>query len=88
MWSKLKRTSISIGLGLLFSVAYNIGALYLARTFDPYGEGWISHLLFAPGFLIAGRGFEAQSIVLPVNAVVFFVVFGVLTWMFQRQITS
>jgi hypothetical protein len=85
----MKRALIAIGLGLLLSLAWNAASLLVLLHVDTgshFGKG-LEYALFGPGILFAGRGFEQQSAVLPLNEVVFFVIFSLLVFVLQLQIS-
>jgi len=81
----LKIAAIAILVGLIFSVAYNGVAIALCRHFDPYGQGALSNILFAPGLLLAGPGFEAQAAVLPANVLAFWIAAAIAVWLVLRR---
>jgi len=68
--------------GLVLTVAYNALAFLLLSKVDPNARGVTAHILFGPGLLLAGPGFEAQAAVLPINIISFFCLFSIATWWF------
>jgi len=73
--------------GAALSVAYNAAALELAWYVHAEDRSILTRILFAPGLLLAPRGFEGQAAVIPFNVVSLFVVFGGFAWLILTRRT-
>lgn len=80
LWRKARRVAMALVAGLILSVAYNAAVWFLIGSIDPNTEGFLAHVLLAPGILLAGRGFEEQTAIIPLNVIVFFLAFTVVSW--------
>jgi hypothetical protein len=82
-----KMLSISILLGIVSSIAYNVAAVLLFRNTDPDARGTLAHIVLAPGMLLAGKGFEARMATLPLNVISFAIIFTIVIWilLLRRQ---
>jgi len=73
--------------GAALSVAYNAAALELIWYVHAGDRSFLTRILFAPGLLLAPRGFEGQAAVIPFNAVSLFVVFAGSAWLILTRRT-
>jgi|tagenome__1003787_1003787.scaffolds.fasta_scaffold17319636_1 hypothetical protein len=87
--SSVRMASISLVLGMTFSIAYNAAAVLLFRSTDPDGRGMLAHIVLAPGMLLAGQGFEERMAILPLNVISFAIIFAiVIRIVFSRRHSS
>ena len=77
------RFVLAILAGMLISVILNLAALEYVWNSHAANRRFAA-VFFAPGSLLAGRGFEAQSSVVPLNLLAFAVVFSIASFLLLR----
>jgi hypothetical protein len=67
-------------IGILESVALHFFALEYFERFHMTSNS-LENIFFAPGQALAGRGFEAQAAVVPLNVLIVAIVFAVVSFL-------
>lgn len=74
------RLSGSLAVGLVLTVLYHAAGFALFHLLDLRDQSVLTQVMFAPGIVFAGPGFEAQMAAPLLNVVVFSAVFSYLSW--------
>jgi ABC-type uncharacterized transport system permease subunit len=78
------RCGAAMLIGMLASLALHFFALEYVERFHVKDENF-ENILFASGQAVAGRGFEAQAAVVPLNVLIFAVIFAVASFLILRR---
>jgi hypothetical protein len=78
------RSAVAMLIGILSSVIFHFAALEYIWHFHAYNSRFAA-VFSVPGSFLAGPGFEAQSVVLPLNVLSYAVLFSVASFLLLRR---